>query len=409
LLDDLVTLAVQSHPSIVAKAAEVRGSKAVVDAARWQYFPTPSVLAERGANQTHKEVGTAVNAAVTGTTTLRLQQPLWSGGRLAAGVRASELKALAADAAVQEARLSVAHKTLEAWQGLLTAFGRVQANQKSVVQLAQLHEMMLRRVAQQVSPSIEAELSQSRLLQAQSELIAAQAAKEAAERRVAQWVGEFKGLPDAQMAQMAVVESQKLSLPVDFAAIALQLGHNIEQQPMLRRFEMEMAVAKQDIELKRAEQWPTLYARLDRQFINNANTVGQAANTVVYFGLEYSLGAGLTQRSAVELTLSKWQAMESERETIRRDIQDRLMSEWRDYQSAHRRAEQAGKVQQSTAQLLASYERLFVAGRRSWMELLNTVRELAAAEQTQSDLWAQLQVSRYRVRMYVGEWPWQNN
>lgn len=171
-----------------------------------------------------------------------------------------------------------------------------------------------------------------------------------------------------------------------------------------------MAVAKEEIELKRAEQLPTLYARVDRQLSDNANvSAGGGASTLVYMGLEYTLGAGLSQRSAVEVLLAKMQGMESERETMRRDVKDRLESEWRDYQSALVRAVQADKVQRSSAVLLASYERLFVAGRRSWLELLNAVRELSAAEQAQNDLLAQLHASRYRLRLYWGELAWQHH
>lgn len=204
----LVELAVTTHPSVQSKAAEVLGARATVDAAKWQYYPTPSVIAERGANQTKKDVGTSANAAVTGTTTLRLQQPLWSGGRIAAGVRVSELKALAAQAAVNESRMAVALKTVDAWQALLVAFGREQIAIKNVVQLTHLRDMMNRRVAQQVSPPVEAELSQSRLVQAQAEKATVQASKETALHRLAQWVGDLRSakpaLTDALLAQVLV-------------------------------------------------------------------------------------------------------------------------------------------------------------------------------------------------------------
>ena len=42
-LEDLVGLAIQAHPEIVAKRADLDAARAGQDAARWQYFPTPSL------------------------------------------------------------------------------------------------------------------------------------------------------------------------------------------------------------------------------------------------------------------------------------------------------------------------------------------------------------------------------
>ena len=288
--------------------------------------------------------------------------------------------------------------------------------------------MMDRRVAQQVSPPVEAELTQSRLVQAQADGVSARAAKEAALHRLEQWVGDLNTArvdPQQPLARQRqplsdLVLLQALREGGGLKPIAAgskeaagetmkQLADAIEQHPSLLRYEYDIAVAKQEIELKRAELFPTLYARLDRQFSDNANlySTGRTSSTLVYMGLEYTLGAGLSQRSLVDVLVAKMQGMQSERETVRRDIKDRFESEWREYQSALLRVAQADKVQKSSAALLASYERLFVAGRRSWIELLNAVRELSGAEQAQNDLQAQLHASQYRIRLYLGELSWQ--
>ena len=43
VLDDLIGLAVQAHPEIAAKRTDLEAAYAGRDAARWQYFPTPSL------------------------------------------------------------------------------------------------------------------------------------------------------------------------------------------------------------------------------------------------------------------------------------------------------------------------------------------------------------------------------
>jgi outer membrane protein, adhesin transport system len=124
-------------------------------------------------------------------------------------------------------------------------------------------------------------------------------------------------------------------------------------------------------------------------------------------GLQYTLGAGLSLRSQVEVALAKMQGLQADRETARREIKERLESELREYRSAVQRLAQAELVLKASSDLLASYERLFVVGRRSWLELLNAVKEASFAEQSRHDLQAQIAASDYRLQLYMGELPWQ--
>ncbi len=412
-LEQVVTLAVTNHPSVQARLSELGGSRAGVDAAKWQYYPTPSVTTERSSNQTTQKAGANTLAGSTGSTTFRLQQPIWSGGRLDSAVRAAELKKVATERAVYEVRLNVALRTTEAWQNLLTAYGRKQAALHTKEKLQSLAEVMARRVAQQVSPSVDAELSRSRSLQAQADLVSAEVALETAKFRLEQWVGDLSAarLPSGKpwVLDEALLEQAMSSrvVPLSAQVVEPQLQMTIDQYPTLVRLNADIDTAAEEARLKQAELFPTVYVRLERQFSDNPNTTLRMADTIAYLGLQYSLGAGLSLRSQVEVALAKLQGMHAERETARREVKDRFESEWREYRSALQRLEQADLVLKASSDLLGSYERLFVVGRRSWLELLNAVKETGFAEQSRHDLQAQLQASQYRVQMYLGDLPWQ--
>lgn len=412
-LAQAVTLAVTNHPSVQARMAELGGSRAGVDAAKWQYYPTPSVITERSANQTTQKTGVNSLAGSTGSTTFRLQQPVWSGGRLDSAVRVSELKKTSAERSVGEARMNVALRTMETWQNLLTAYGRKQAALHTQEKLRSLAEVMARRVAQQVSPSVEAELSRSRSLQAQSDLVSAQVALETARFRFEQWVGDLNAVrlsddkPSALDEGLLQQAMRARPAPLVPQVILPQLQLAIDRYPTLWRIDADIDAAAEDVRLKQAELLPTVYVRLDRQFSDNPNTTLRMADTVAYMGLQYTMGAGLSLRSQVEVALAKLQGMHGDRETARREVKERFESEWREYRSALQRLEQADLVLQSSIGLLVSYERLFVVGRRTWLELLNAVKEVGFAEQARHELQAQIQASHYRLRVYLGELPWQ--
>lgn len=65
LLEEILS----SHPSIQASAEAIKGADTRVDSAKWGYYPTPSVDVSMKNKDRY-------------TTVARLDQPLWTGGKL---------------------------------------------------------------------------------------------------------------------------------------------------------------------------------------------------------------------------------------------------------------------------------------------------------------------------------------
>lgn len=397
-VERLVEQAVNNHPSVLAKYAALGGSRAGLDLAKWQYYPSLSAQSERGSGQNANTTG------ATSNTTLRLQQNLWTAGRISAGVKSAQYKQLAARNALLETRTTVALRTLEAWQALLSAAGKQQASQRLMQQLERLSGMMSRRVEQQVSPAIDMQLVQARVAQAQSEYLGAKTAADAAKQRLVQWVG------DDALQLLPSQEAAFLQLAAPLPAWPLDTPERLEDalsaSPTLLRLEADLSSAREDIEQKKAERWPSVYARIDRQF-NKNSFGGKSADTQAYIGLQYTPGAGLTVRSQIETAQARFQSLDSEREALRRQLKESYQSEWRDYAANTERIQLAQRVESSNSALSESYTRLFVAGRRNWLELLNALREQAAGEQALSDLQALQHTSHIRLSLYLGQLAWQ--
>jgi outer membrane protein TolC len=83
---DLLNLAFDSNPSLQSQANLVRASQAEVKGANWQFFPTPSVSVEQ-VSASNQDTSYNKDSRVI---TFRLQQPLWTAGRLTAGVGRAE-------------------------------------------------------------------------------------------------------------------------------------------------------------------------------------------------------------------------------------------------------------------------------------------------------------------------------
>jgi outer membrane protein, adhesin transport system len=394
----LLERAVSSHPSVQAKVTELGAGRATLEAAQWQAYPSLSLQSERAGNSGN----TALPANTS--TNLRLQQTLWSGGRITAAVQNAEWKQRAAQYALQDVRTTVGLRTLEAWQGLLVAQGRQLASVRLLAQLEQLNGMMARRITQQISPAIDGQLLRARLAQAQSEQLSAATAAEAARQRLVQWVG-----PEALALMPSHAASLDLAEPLQPwpADTAQQLQRAIDRSPSLRRYDADTAAVREELRQREAEQWPTVYARIERQFNSHAPLLGKTVENTVYVGLQYSTGAGLSLRAQVAAAQARAHSLEDDRASLLRQLQENYTSEWREYQATLARIGYAQSVQDSNATLFESYTRLFVAGRRSWLELLNALREQNAADQSLTDLQAQQQASHARLRLYLGGFAWQ--
>ena len=77
-LGDLVSTALAYHPQMRGQQNKQQAASAAIDAARWDFWPTPSASVEQ-ANASASDPSYKGDNRVT---YLRLQQPLWTGGRL---------------------------------------------------------------------------------------------------------------------------------------------------------------------------------------------------------------------------------------------------------------------------------------------------------------------------------------
>jgi adhesin transport system outer membrane protein len=344
----------------------------------------------------------------TTSTTLRLQQNLWAGGRIDASVDAAQHMAKLARIGVLEAKTNVATRTLDVWQALLSSFGRRLVAQRDLDRLQLFADMIGRRVERDVSANVDTVLMRSRLTQVQSDLLAYASSQASAEQRLAQWVGT----PSV----MASLGSDKLTKTLEQAAETLptytltETLVALEKQPALQRNSAEISLAEDEMRQKKGDAWPNIYMRLERQF-TDAGSGGfdtKSVDTKLYLGLQYSPGPGMSLSSQIQAAQSKIAALQQDRESIRRDLQDRINTDWRDHITTAARLNHSKTVVHAATDVLDAYTRLFVVGRRGWLDVLNAARELSLAEQVLSDLQAQLVVGNYRLLMYQGQFDWQN-
>lgn len=383
----LISAALGHHPSLRVQQSRSSASQAEVEAARWQFWPTPSVAIESATSSASDTSYRGDNLV----TNLRLQQPLWTGGRLSGGLARSQARAAMAEADLREVRQQLALRVVQAWSEALVAGLKY----KAYVTSRGRHERLLRLVESRRSEGISAQadvaLARSRLDTLNAELDATIAQFDTALERLHLLSGQRVGaeLVDAFPAQL---------LPARAPGLAELLIAASEQSPALAKAQSQIKVAETDIQLARAALSPEVYLRLERQYGNHSQG-GTAPSNRIFFGVSTALGGGLSSLSGIDAAVAQHQAAQEDLQTQQLALNEQVQADYKLALAAQSRRVGLESARQAAEDVLASYERQFLAGRKQWIDLMNAAREQAQSDIQLADALGAEQLANWRLAL----------
>ncbi|MBE0627097.1 MAG: TolC family protein [Burkholderiales bacterium] len=372
--------ALATHPAILARLSFSAAAAAELDGASWQRYPTPSL-----------EVNSDNNGVTTGL--LRVQQPLWAGGRIDAGIYAADSRHQASTSAVRETQQEILLRVIAAYVEALRQQAREDTLERNVREHERLLGLITRRVEHEASPRVDLELAQSRLYQAKNELSQV-----------------TLGLANAltQLSELSGMNVRRVSELDAQSALAPQYRESMLDQalawsPTLSRLGFEEEAAKAEVESRRSVYKPQVSLRFESSHASaplNGN-LDYTTNRVMLV-LEAQTGAGLSARSGVEAALGRLDAARQQRAVALRDLQERLLIDWDELTAARERYENATLASRSAKEVYESYARQYTAGRKTWLDVLNTVRESALSDIAATDANAQAEAAALRLKLLSG-------
>jgi adhesin transport system outer membrane protein len=379
-VESLITQVIETHPKLKSSRMQISASKSGVDAAKWGYFPTPSV-----------DFGTGKNKS----TLARLEQPLWTGGRLDATYDISVSREREAQVALDESAYSLTETLLKIAQSLTSARGRIVALQDGLDQLTVFGALLDRRIEAGVSSSADKELLRSRIAQISTDLTVAKTAENTA------------------CSQLRLITSQSdrscvLDAPSDIVVDAtLSPSVMIEKMnrtyPTLLESDIQVQTAIYESDKEKSVLWPTVSARAEYQKGSVYNDFNNESQSLVYLNIGMNPGAGLSSLSSIEASEAKIQQLKFNKLTLEQELTESLLRDFDDYTSAASRATGQNVAIDASQKVLESYQRLFLAGKRQWLDLVNSSREVTQNKITLADLYATAYISRYRLQLKTGE------
>ena len=175
-LNAVLREAVTQHPDIRSRRDDQQAAVARLDAARWGRFPGLSA-----------EVETRSGGPQT---VMRLEQPLWNGGRISSQIDVSQADLSVAGATLSETQLDVLQRSASAFFDILRLESRLKTALANEAEHLRLVEIIQRRVAAEVSPSTDETQAAARWRQAITERIQTIRQIDTARLLLAQLVGK---------------------------------------------------------------------------------------------------------------------------------------------------------------------------------------------------------------------------
>lgn len=367
--------AVENHPTIAAARAYAKAAGADVRAAKWQRFPSVSVegilVDKRGNNVEAQAV---------------VDQPIWTGGRIDGGIQRANARRSAAQAAHDEALLSIALSTAQAFFDVDRWRRRASILTRSLDQHNEMVATMQRRHTQEVSPLADLELARSRALQVEQQLYQARAQEAVAYARLRELVGDplftIGASPEAPASWPRFADDETVGQTLGFS-------------PVLKRLRYQAQASDAEARIARAEILPKLSVQY---------TYSETLQHRVGLVLRFQSDGGLSNFAAADAAAYRATASELEIAAGERQLRDQLFGLLREYTAATLRLDGSIAAAGSAQAVMDSYMRQFTSGRRTWLDVMNAVRESAAAEIDVLDAYITAQSSLAFTLILSGQW-----
>lgn len=369
LVPALIRATISHHPLVRSQQGRKDASKSGIEAARWQFWPTPSVSVESASGSQ----GDTAYGGDSSVSYIRVQQPLWTGGRLTGNLSRAQARAAASDAELREARQQLALRVVQAWSEVLVAAHKLKAYESSRAMHQRLMALVERRYAEGVSAQADVALASSRLNTLQAELQASAAQAETALERLRLLTGGNVGAEIAENTEMLPIPARE---PVLGALIVAARA----QSPALAKIRAQAEIAETEIQIARAALSPEVYMRLESQ-VGSFTQAQQSPQNRIFVGLSTTLGGGLSSLSGIDTAVAQHKAALEDILTQELSLDEQMHADHTLALAAQGRRSGLEKARQAAADVLDSYQRQFLAGRKQWLDLMN-----AAREQTQSDV-----------------------
>jgi outer membrane protein, adhesin transport system len=375
-LKQLLEIAVVKHPSVLQAKSQAQAAGFDVEAAQWGRYPSVSSELRSDTNLTQSLA--------------KVEQPLWTGGKLTSRIELSEANMRAAQAGIHEAQFTALTQVASAYFEVLRLEQRHKHASLNVTEHERLVALIQRRSQAEISPPADTTLAQARLQQAVSERIQIKKQLDAALTTLAQWTVPLTGGLKAPA-----------DVPFARAPDALLLERVMVNSPQRKRLQSQIDSAEAQINVNKSQIYPTVVAGFQHTWAGQVPT--STDRNKAYLALQFQSGAGLSARSGMQAAVSRKDAAQQELETLDRNLQSQIQAAITELDALQAQLDPAKALLAGTTEVVESYLRQYQVGRKNWLDVLNAQREKTQALNNLADMQYGHQLAKVRLMIQSGD------
>ena len=387
-LEQLISDALLDHPAIQSQQSQKAAAEAGVETAKWQFYPTPSINVQSKYNSKTDPSYRGDSAAAT----IDVQQPLWTGGQLTAGLDKAKAGVISSNAALEETRQSIALQVVQSYSDWLAAYQKIQLYDKNMLTYVHLNDRVKRRVEQGASSESDLVLVVSRLQSLVADTAVAKAQMNTALGRLEQLLSRRL---DSAILSSSVAAPKQVS-----EGLQMLLDQALLVNPTIQKSKAQVLVQEALIDASKANLSPQVYVRAEQQFGNIASHNG-GSDSRVFLGVTSNFGAGLSTLTAIDSAKAQYQAALADVETQSLTVNAQVIADFSLASFSDMRLLALKQSQQASEDIFKSYDRQFLAGKRTWQDTMNSVRDLINVGTQVADTYSSQILSTWRLAIYT--------
>jgi adhesin transport system outer membrane protein len=188
----------------------------------------------------------------------------------------------------------------------------------------------------------------------------------------------------------------RLNIPPKADGIQKSLTNSVT----IQRYKFEAEAADAEAKEVRAQALPQVSFQAQRQ-IGNAYLPGAQGYDMYGLVLSYAPGGGISSIASASAASDRARAATMQVEAAKRDLTDKLNAEYNEHDFALLKKESLQRSVDLSGDISASYDRQFLVGKKSWLDLMNAVRERAQTRVQLADADGSLIGSSRRLLIYI--------
>ena len=393
-LEEALAAALAHAPEVAAADADADAASARLDQARAEHMPTATLSGSIGYGRLDPGgfFGLGRADVTPRTAQMAIEQPLFTGGRVGAGIDRARAGMAAADAGKTGTRSQLVLAVTQAYGDVLTAAHLVDLYGRLVSQTTEIGRQAQLKFRAGESPSTDVAQADARLAEARAGLARAQGMQVSAQAR-------FRNLTGLQPADLQPLPANP-PLP---ASLDEAMDAAIEANPMLAQVEAGLRGAQAAARGARAERLPTVGAFAEAATVRDQFFPGYRGDSAtVGIRARWQIFSGGRVSGKVAEADSTVLAADARLRAARLQIEEQVIAAFQDVRTAQLVEQAAGEQTAAAAKALDSVRQEVRVGMKPQLDLLDAEREATSAEAGAARASTDRIVAAYRLLSLIG-------